>query len=290
MKQNTPTPSQPLAESDELLLKLLQDEDDCVADSVMERLLQSDRCRDFMAEHQDDSEPFVRRRLHQMGAILEQRSDRETFVRQLLAQDLDIWQGTLLLNKLFDPQCSLVNINRQANAFFGKCQPVKFNLHEIAAFMAKKKFTPLSANWFDLDQFLLGEVIRQKTGSTLLLCIIARQLGLYHNQTFNIVMNTGRCMLASDTYMVADPNDEWKVTAHGQGQQFHLCSRIEIMTTLLTQMFALSTVQWELADLHLTASLLGQLHGYSARVLPYPAGDFRAPKEARDSVKELPQA
>lgn len=230
MKQNTPNHSLPFAESDELLLKLLQDEDDCVADSVMERLLMSDRCQSFMAEHQDDSDPFIRRRIHQMGAIMEQRTDRDTFVQQFLAQELDLWQGALLLNKLFDPQCSLSNINRQANTLFGKCQPKTANIQEIASFMAQKKFLPLSSNWFDINQFLLSETLRQKTASTLLLCIIARQLGLYHNMTFNIVMNTGRYMLASDTYMITDPNDEWKVTAQkqGQGQQFHLCTRIEI--------------------------------------------------------------
>ena len=263
-----------------VLLSLLQDEDESVTSLAMEKILPSAELDKFIATYQDDNDPMLRRRCYQMGYITTYRRQLAELIAALKENSFDLWQSVLMLDRLYDSQSSLKYLENLYINLQDDYSSRKDSLRGLVRFLKDRSFITPSQNWFDISNYLIGDVFENRVGAAVVLCILARQLGASRNITLNICLHSGRYCLVDEKYTIVDPSNDWKITGNIPPDLFHLCSRKEILIALLFQLYSLAVISWDPFDIFLFQKILSSYYDFPDNAMPYPVGNFLQPNAA----------
>ncbi|MFA6930952.1 MAG: transglutaminase family protein [Lentisphaeria bacterium] len=264
--------------SNEALFSLLQDRDESIASLAMEQILLSSDFEKQMQNYQDSPEGQVRKRVHQMGNIANRRRILEHFLASVEKNELDTWQGMMLIDRLYDPQSSFNYLKQMTNELIREFNPRRGVTAALAHFMKERNFLVPSQNWFDVSNFLLGDVLESRIGAAGLLCILAKHIGTFRNWQGNICLHAGRFCLFDENHSLIDPSEEWTIRKKTKTDQFHICKPKEILLLVLSQLFCLSVINWAPWDIHLFSRILVALQHLDVEQLPYPLGNYLNPE------------
>lgn len=200
----------------EALFLLLTDENPNIAQTALGALLQYDGILDpYLAERQESNDPLLRKRVHQLQAILGLRRRRKEFARMLRSSNLDLMDNLLQVHLQWHDDDSMVNVIDLWQAMSDAASRFDLrNLENLAFFMQKYSFsTPVTDELPNPDYFCLGIVLEDRVGDDLMLCAIARELAAEHGLGLVIIRHYGIFCLADRSGRMLIPHNSWQVTA-----------------------------------------------------------------------------
>lgn len=258
----------------EALINLLQDENLKVASLAMEQFLKLGmQAEQIIAEYQDNTDPRLRSRLHQLATIMARRKARMKFIQAVNHEEMDLWDGVCRVNKLYDPQCNLAEIAERVTALAQELPDgSKVSLAQLAALMRQHEFRVPENDLLDVDLYLLDAVLENHYGSPPLLCALAMRLAQLHDVPLTIVLFEGRFCLVDAQNFLLDPAAGWNVAKLQIAEKIHPCGRKEVWLGILSQLFLLALVEGQLRDVYHFSDLLAALNGDDLDALPYPLG------------------
>lgn len=269
------------------LFSLLQDRDENVASLAMEQILQSNDFDKLMRNYQDSSDSLVRRRVHQMGNIARRRQLLEQLLGRMKdSGGDDLWHEMMAIDRLYDPQNSFNYLGEMTNELIRELKPRRGGTVTMAKFMREQNFSVPSQNWFDIGNFLLGDVLESRVGAVPLLCVITQHIGTFRNWRSRICLHNGRFCLLDQNKILLDPGDGWTVKKKVSAEDYHVCSTKEVMLIMVSQLFSLSVINWEPWDIHLFTKILSALHQIDPEQLPYPLGSHLSPISKHPEISE----
>lgn len=260
-----------------ILKSLLQDEDESVASLAMEKLLPSAGLDEFLAEHQDDDDPMLRRRCFQMGYISAYRRHLTGLIDSLKDNSFDLWESVLMLDRLYDSQSSLSYLKSLYQNLALDYSSRKDSLRGLVRFLKERSFITPAQNWADISNYLIGDVLENRVGSGLMLCILAQQLGSQRGLALNICLHTGRYCLVDEKFNLVNPAESWKITSNISPNLCHLCSKKEIILALLFHLYSMAVISWDPFDIFLFQKILSSYFDFPENAMPYPMGNFLHP-------------
>ncbi|NOY82583.1 MAG: hypothetical protein GXP31_16415 [Kiritimatiellaeota bacterium] len=256
------------------LLNLLQDENVKVASLAMEQLLKlGTAAEQAIAEHQEAQDPHLRTRIHQLSTILGRRRARLEFIQAVRNENVDLWEGVLWINALYDPDCRLDLVNDTLTDLRARVGPGTPSTPRLAALMRDQEFAVPDQDVLDVDLFLAERVLETRFGSPAVLCPLALEIGAQTGWRATIVLFEGRFCLVDRNHLLLDPGNDWHVVKLGDTDRFHPCARKHIWLGILAQLFLVCLVDGHLRDLHHFGVLLTALNDSALDALPHPLGE-----------------
>lgn len=263
------------------LLELLRDDNARVASLAMEQLLKcgSDVDR-ALAEYQEDTDPRLRGRIHQLGAIAARRRAREHFLQAVRDETISLWDGVVEINALYDPDCDRQGVEASVDEFVAAAPARSADAPAMASFMREIQVAFPDEDTLDIDLYLIERVIGTRFGAPALLCALAREIGERIGWQSTVVLHEGRFGLVDSAGYVMDPGAGWHLSRLRSHDRFHPCGRRDVWLGILAQILVVSLVEGNLRDLHHFGDLLAALDGQPPESLPYPLGDLGCPASA----------
>ena len=259
-----------------VLLPLLSDSDDCVASLALEQLAALPEAEELVHANQDTDDLLFRRRLHQLGKMLEQRRLFDRFVTGYMRRRLDPWEALVLIDKLYDPKSSTLYIKELSTQIFEQYPATsRTNLATLADFMRDENLCASAPPWLSVGFYLIGDILETSQAAPLPLCILARELARQHGFLTAICLHSGRFCLFDGQDTMINPMDEWKFIRNVKPGEYHTCSPGETIRLLLAQLVATSTMMWDCYDVHLFCRLYQAVNQLSGHPMPYPIGDTK---------------
>jgi hypothetical protein len=256
------------------LINLLQDEDLKVASLAMEQfLLLGDETERAIAEYQDDGNPQLRQRIHQLTGIVRRRRQRQEFTDDVLAENMSIWDGVCRINELYDPQCNRRIIDRGVSeATKSVAHRRKVSIPHLAALMRQSEFSVPGEDIMDVDLYLAEDVMETRFGSSIVLCALAHEIGLRRGLNTTVALHRGQYCLADAKGMLLSPLNNWQVSKIEEKDPIHPCAPRDVWIGVLGQLFTVALVEGQLRDLSHLGFILTALNGDDLDTLPYPLG------------------
>lgn len=268
----------------DVLLELMRDDNIRVAALAMEQMLKLGEDVDHtLAEYQEDTDPQLRGRIHQLGAIIARRRARERFLEAVRNETISLWSGVVEINVLYDPECSPASIEETMDEFVAEAPTDSPSAPAVASYMRELQFAFPDEDTLDIDLYLIERVMGTRFGSPALLCALARTLGERIGWQSTVVLHEGRFCLIDDAGYVMDPGAGWHLSRLRSEDRFHPCGRRDVWLGILAQIFVIALVDGNLRDLHHFGDLVTSLDGGTVEALPYPLGETAAPPEQPES-------
>ena len=157
------------------LLALLDDED-IPASYAMAELLQrqSPDLLQAICEHQGCSNPRLRKRIHQLESIIMRQSKRKELQYNLTHDSMDLLKGCLKLHLNLFENDSEQKILRQWEKLKNLYRSKHIHtLQEMAGFLQDQGFCCKAYDEFCDEHYCIGHVLEKRTGSDLMLSVIA---------------------------------------------------------------------------------------------------------------------
>lgn len=260
------------------LLELLRDENVRIASLAMEQMLKlGEGVRGTLAEYQEDQDPQLRGRIHQLGAVLARREARRQFTQAVHNESISLWNGVVRINTLYDPECSPDEIEDTIDEFMRAAPPPSPTAPAIASFMREFQFAFPEEDLLDIDLYLIERVLGTRYGAAPLLCALAMRIGEDIGWHATVVLHDGRFCLIDEDGFLLDPAHGWHMERLRRNNKLHPCSRKDVWLVVLAQIFAVALFEGNLRDLHHFADLLANLDGADIDGMPYPLGTQDAP-------------
>ncbi len=255
------------------LITLLQDENIKVASLAMEQFLKMGTAMNkAIAEYQEDSNPRLRSRIHQLSSILARRRARREFVAGVKNETISLWEGILRINTLYDLHCSRRVVDDAVEEMVALLKQEVNDTPHLAAFMRDREFAVPEEDLLDVDLYLMDGVVQTKYGAPVLLCALAQHLGQAVGWVSTIVLYEGRFCLLDSHHLLVDPTSGWHVAKLSASDKFHPCARKDVWLGILSQLFLVALVEGQLRDLYHFGDLLTALEKRDLDMLPYPVG------------------
>jgi len=256
------------------LLNLLQDDDVAVASLAMEQILNMGiDAEETIAEYQEDNDPRLRSRIHQLSSILARRRARMAFLDAVKNETISLWDGLVEINMLYDPECARKTVQESVDELRNAITQESIDAPSVASFMREQEFYVAEEDVLDVDLYLLERVLATRYGAPALLCAIAQNLGTQLGWHPTVVLFEGRFCLIDRNHLLVDPTDGWHIRKLEMDAKIHPCGRKDVWLGVLSQLFLVSLVEGNLRDLYHFGHLLTSLDGKEMDVLPYPLGD-----------------
>ncbi len=276
--------------SDEMpaILTLLQDDDDCVASLAMEHLLTSGapELRDTVAEYQEATNPLLRHRIHQLSSILARRQVQTDLIREIKNNSLNSWETACQLNRLYGGRhYSQPTVDEEVSRLFDACKDAGIRtVAGLATFLRDQRFAVADKNdLFDIRLHMIQEVLLDRLGSEVVLCILMQHLGAKLGWNSAVVVYHGTFCLIDSQRQLVEPLERWRLVKLDEKEAVHACSRRDVFLAMLSQLFMASTIEGSLRDLYQFGSQLSCLREASWSELPYPLGQVDVPECAGGS-------
>ena len=103
--------------SDETLLTLLEDTDSRSSLAAMQFMLKRGDLDAFVAAHQDEENPRLRRRIHQLHNVARLRRKQAAFIDALDERAMTFWQAVRQLSLIFDQRYSEMALDQKIDEF-----------------------------------------------------------------------------------------------------------------------------------------------------------------------------
>ncbi len=166
------------------LITLLCDDDTNISANAMSELLAIDTDADaetlskLLAELQEEKEPILRKKAHQMQAIQRIRHRRRNFSQRIKSSSPNLLQGLGELHSIWYDDIDTKELSRlwaEMTKEAAKTRPV--TPKRLAGFMKISKFGTCDENIQDADLYCIGAIIEDRIGSDILLASIALEIG-----------------------------------------------------------------------------------------------------------------
>ncbi|MBR4371161.1 MAG: hypothetical protein IKS92_08950, partial [Victivallales bacterium] len=142
--------------SDDTLLTLLEDTDTRSSLAAMQFMLKRGNLDAFVAAHQDEENPRLRRRIQQLHNVARLRRRRAAFVEALDAKSMTFWQAVRSLSLIFDQRYSEMALDEKIKEFLNASRMRQPSSDALTRLLLKKNFEPPRYNeMFELETFFL---------------------------------------------------------------------------------------------------------------------------------------
>ncbi len=201
------------------LVKLLDDSDRQTASAAMAELLSSGAdIGPIVSALQESGDPLVRRRAHQLQAIMRTRQTRARLADHLMVDYSNLWQGLAELHLQWYDNDSFEFVESLWRDLFdaarGKYRPR--TSRRLAEFMADIGFIISGSGELEADYYCVGAVLEDRVGADLFLSAIALRIACLYGMRARIVRDpeNGFAMLDSNGLLIF-PTD-WRVEPAGR--------------------------------------------------------------------------
>lgn len=207
------------------LLKLLSDEDSSISAHAMAELLgldndsESEKLSELLSELQEDADPDIRKKAHQMQSIKQIRDRRRSFSRRLKSKSPNLLQGLGELHAIWYDDIDTKDLSKMWSDIVreaAKNRPV--TPKRLAGFMKLAGFGVCDENIQDADLYCLGAIIEDRIGSDIILAAITLEIGRSFGLKGSIVRVNG----SFGTMYVTKVNEKDKQ----DGNAYSLCGSI----------------------------------------------------------------
>jgi hypothetical protein len=265
------------------ILTLLQDDDDCVASLVMEHLLSAGEPEllDTVAEYQEAPNPLLRHRIHQLSSILSRRQVQAGMIREIKNNALGSWETACQLNRLYGGRhYSQSAVDEEVARLLDSCKEAGIRTAGgLAGFLRDQRFSVADKNdMFDIRLHMIQEVLLDRLGSEILLCVLMQHLGSKIGWNSAVVVYHGTFCLIDSQRQLVEPLERWRLVKLDEKEAVHACSRRDVFLAMLSQLFMAATVEGSLRDLYQFGSQLSLLREAAWDDLPYPLGSAETPE------------
>jgi len=275
----------------EALIKLLDDKDANVSSIAMSELLslasKTDEVEKALAELQENSSPEIRRKTHQMEAILTIRRRRGRLSERIFTKHSNLIQGLAEIHAIWYDDIDVSYLSDMWGELLrraGKRPPA--TPRRLASFMKTTGF--IATNGIqDPDIFCLGSVIEDLIGSDALLTAIAREVGRMFGLKSVIAMFEGEFVLLFATHrasssqngrriagQILSPARDWELWDMPPKAEVKILSSDQVLTYVLTTLLANSICAEDPRYIQILASCLSGREASDdiSDILPFPFG------------------
>lgn len=221
------------------LLSLLDDEHDRNACRVMIELLKyGDALEEPLRDLHENTNPQLRRRVHQLQAIISFRQQREDFSKKLKNGRIGLFDGLIESHLLWydsDTKEEIMGVWGELIKQTDKYAPE--NIEKLAYFMRRNGFIVAEKDEFQADCFCLGIVIDDKVGADFLLCAIAAEIAAKWNVELKIIKRDERFALLDADGSVLFPHDGWQIFKPKKFTNFVAWTNAKLIKLALANLF-----------------------------------------------------
>jgi Transglutaminase-like superfamily len=257
------------------LISLLDDSNIEVVHEAMAELLKHEtEIDEYLAKHQESTNPELRKRIHQLQAIMIMRQRRESFAKLLNSKDLNLVDGLIAVHLQWYDNDSERFLNDLWERFLKASKRfAPKNISEIAYFMRKCGFETTSTDELQADSFCLGPILDDLVGADFILCAIAAQLAKEWGVELEIVRIMNNFLLIDEHGKALSPANSWQLLSDVNSQKCEFWSKKQILELASTMLFSFSVGSNSFRYIHTIGHSLAKVLGEEKLdFLPYPYG------------------
>lgn len=255
------------------LVKLLDDNDRQIASAAMAELLSSDTdIGPIVSSLQESSDPLVRRRAHQLQAIMRTRQTRSRLADHLQVDYSNLWQGMTELHLQWYDNDSVEFVESLWRKLFdaarGKYRPR--SCRRLAEFMGDIGFIISGSGELEADYYCVGAVLEDCVGADFVLCSIALRVASLYGMRARLVRDpeNGFAMLDSSGLLLF-PTD-WRVEPSGH-RRLEMWSSGMMLRHAAFQLLMCAISMDSVRYIYTIGSCLSKASGRPLHeILPYP--------------------
>ena len=193
------------------LASLLDDPDEAVAISAMAELLNRESELGMLpAELQENANPLMRRRVHQLQSALTMIRRRRYLAELLNRDEINFLDGLAQIHLQWFDRDSEISLSRKLGDFCKELSTYPCGtLEEIGDAFAGCAVSALPATTLKVEQSCLGVMLDEKCGSAALWCGLICELYKVHG--YRTVYYQGRFAVVDDNVMLI-PEDNWQIS------------------------------------------------------------------------------
>ena len=275
------------------LITLLNDEDSNISGAAMSELLSHDsdlnRINPIMAELQETPDRGLRKKVHQMQAILRTRRRRRRLTQRFSnKEEANLLQGLADLNLIWYDEFGVSELSRIWRDLIVKVAKNRpKTTKKLASFMQKTGFAVYEDSIQDADLFCVGAVIEDRIGADIILASITMEIGkicglhgaiVHTEKGFAVLIsNFSKEKNDSDPYYgeIILPTENWKVVKPETELPFEIWSNSKVLRYVTAMLFANSVCSEGPRYVQiLGACLAGRTERETLTdILPYPFGE-----------------
>lgn len=258
------------------LIKLLDDEDSESANLIMAELLSMDKeAESLMSTLQESNKPGLRKRAHQLQAILRNRRKRTSFSERLINEKMDLLKGLNEVHMLWydeDTEDELKFIWNQLVISAREWEP--YSCAGLAEFMKDSGFKSVTHEDILPDYFCIGAVIEDLIGTDFMLCAIASCLAQSSGWKCEIGWTDRGFAIRDKNGKISLPSAEWAVFSQRNVPEFEKYSARMLIKLTTSMLFLSAMISESYRYVYTIGTCLAgdrskkNLH----EILPYPFG------------------
>lgn len=259
----------------ESLISLLDDSNIGVVQEAMAELLKHEtEINEYLAHHQESSNPEMRKRIHQLQAIMIMRRRRENFSKILNSDNLNLIDGLMAVHLQWYDNDSEHFLEDLWERFLNASKRfAPKNINEIAYFMRKCGFEAVPADELQADCFCLGPVLDDLSGADFILCAIAAQLAEEWGFELEIVRVINNFLLIDKEGRALSPANSWQPLSNVDTQKCEFWSKKQILELASTMLFSFAVSSNSFRYIHTIGHSLAKVFNEEKLdFLPYPYG------------------
>lgn len=262
--------------SDETLLTLLEDTDSRSSLAAMQLMLKRTDLDAFVAAHQDEENPRLRRRIQQLHNVAQLHRRQEEFVKALDSKSMTFWAAIRRLSLIFDQRYSEMALDEKIREFLDSSYMRQPSSEALARLLRKKNFEPPRyQQMFEIETFFLPEALYSGCGQPLMLCALGKQVCQKNGWGGTIILYSGKFMLQTPEGKILMPEEGWETLVDREMSRFHICTEQELIHTYLAQIQAACVIDNQPYDLCVFSRMMTAHCGGHVTDLPYPLGALR---------------
>ena len=222
----------------ETLFSLLDDENETVAVSAMKELLRHENeLPEYLAAFQEDDDPLVRRRVHQLQVVLYLRRSRREFSRKLQSPFIDVPDCLLALHLLWFDNDVMPGVAQlwQDFAVAAGNYPLD-SLEDLAYFMHKCNFRPMPESTLYPENYCMGTVLEKRVGAASLLLVMLREVASLRPLTLGRLL--GEFVLQDESGRLLLPLRNWQIASVNNGQALEYWDNRKFFTFAAYNLFS----------------------------------------------------
>jgi hypothetical protein len=204
------------------LVSLLEDENNDIAASAISELLSYGKeIGPLISELQESPNLLVRRRIHQMQAIIKTRNSRNKLSRRFHNKHSGLWQGLNELHFLWYDNDNTETLRDLRKELLEKAAVIKPRTSEkLAELMKAMAFICSGRGNIEPDFYCIGSVLETKVGADFILCSIAQAIASYYGWKGEIVYSRkgGYALLDSFGYKISSKN--WSINKAAENEEY----------------------------------------------------------------------
>lgn len=258
------------------LFSLLDDQSDAVAYGAMAELLKYPGELDrFLCEYHEAPDPMMRKRIHQLDAIMTLRRRRKNFLHILEQPEIDLAEGLLEIHLMWYDNDSGPEFMGMMDEFADMAADYGVtDIFSLGNFMRKNNFaTPIDGETLNPDYYCAGSIMEERCGSEIMLCLLAMLASFAGNCTLRLAHVMDHFVLVDGDGSWLMPSGNWKIGKMSDAPRAEYWDDgRRILKYLALQLFTAAVGGGSFRYIHTIAAALTGSDGtdMDSDMLPYP--------------------